>query len=156
MRSFDINVVSAARLARHYLAGMLQRDRGRIVFISSEAAVVPVPDLPCYSASKAAQLSLSRSLAELTRGSAVTVNAVVPGSAATAGNLARLTTLYPNLSPAAAEQAFMLAYQPTSLLGRLITPDEIAALVAFVASPRACAINGAALRVDGGILRSIF
>lgn len=155
-RSFDVNVTSAARLARHYLQRMLERRRGRLVFIASEAAIVPVVDLPSYSASKAAQLSLSRSLAELTRGTQVTVNAVIPGSAATAGNLARIALMYPDLDPVVAQQEFMAKNQPSSLLGRLVDPADIAALVVFVCSTQASAINGAALRVDGGILRSIY
>lgn len=155
-RSFEINVVAAARLSRHYLAGMLERGTGRMIFTASEAAIVPVVDLPSYSAAKAAQLSLSRSLAELTRGTAVTVNAVIPGSAATAANLERIARLFPDLPPAEAQRRFMAENQPSSLIGRLISPDEIAALVVFLAGAQSGAINGAALRVDGGILRSIY
>lgn len=154
-RLFEVNILSGVRLARAYLPGMLGKDSGRIVFISSESAVSPAPEMAHYSATKTMQLSLSRSLAELTRGTGVTVNCVLPGSTRTEGVDRFVQDLFPGLSPAEAERRFMADNRPTSLIQRLIDPAEIADLVAFVCSPRASAINGAALRVDGGLVRSI-
>ena len=154
-RLFEVNILSGVRLARAYLPGMLERNSGRIVFISSESAVSPAPEMAHYSATKTMQLSLSRSLAELTRGTGVTVNCVLPGSTRTEGVDRFVQDLFPGLSPAEAERRFMAENRPTSLIQRLIDPAEIADLVAFVCSPRASAINGAALRVDGGLVRSI-
>ncbi|SEF25236.1 SDR family oxidoreductase [Variovorax sp. NFACC27] len=156
LESFEVNVMSGVRLGRHYIQGMLQRGRGRIVFLSSEAAIVPAPELPHYSASKSMLLSVSRTLAELTRGSAVTVNAVVPGSTRTEGVRAFVQELFPELPYEEAERRFVAENRGTSIIARLIDPLEVADLVAFVCSRRASAINGAALRVDGGIVRSIY
>jgi 3-oxoacyl-[acyl-carrier protein] reductase len=153
---FGINVMSGIRLSRHYLQGMLNRDSGRIVFISSEAALTPAPELPHYSATKTMELSISRNLAELTRGSAVTVNAVLPGSTRTAGVRTFVQDLFPDLPYDEAETRYMAENRSTSIIGRLIDPAEIADLVAFVCSDRSSAINGAALRADGGIVRTVF
>ena len=156
LRLFEINVLSGVRLSRHYIGGMLARNRGRIVFISSEAAIAPAPELPHYSATKTMELSISRNLAELTKGSGVTVNAVLPGSTRTEGVKAFVQNLFPELPYADAEARFMRENRATSLIARLIDPAEVAAAVAFVCSGPAGAINGAALRVDGGIVRSVF
>lgn len=153
---FGINVMSGIRLSRHYIAGMLRRDSGRIIFISSEAALTPAPELPHYSATKTMELSVSRNLAELTKGSAVTVNAVMPGSTRTAGVKTFVQDLFPDLSYDDAEARYMAENRATSIIGRLIDPGEIADLVAFVCSDRSSAINGAALRADGGIVRTVF
>ena len=153
---FGINVLSGVRLTRHYIGGMLARGTGRVVFISSEAALSPAPELPHYSATKTMELSISRNFAELTKGTGVTVNAVLPGSTRTDGVQEFVQNLFPELPYEKAEAAFMADNRSTSLLARLIDPDEIAAVVAFVASARASAINGSALRADGGIVRTVF
>jgi 3-oxoacyl-[acyl-carrier protein] reductase len=156
LRLFETNIMSGVRLSRHYLKKMLEKKIGRIVFISSEAAISPSPEMPHYSATKTMQLSISRSLAELTRGTQVTVNTVMPGSTKSEGVLKLVQQLFPDLSPEDAEHRFMRENRPTSLIERLLNPEEIANLVAYVSSPLASGINGAALRVDGGLVRSIF
>jgi 3-oxoacyl-[acyl-carrier protein] reductase len=156
LRLFEINVLSGVRLARHYLKAMLARGTGRIIFIASEAAVSPSPEMAHYSATKTMQLSVSRSLAELTKGTAVTVNTIMPGSTKTEGVAKFVQDLFPGVPPDEAERQFMRKNRPTSLLERLIQSEEIADFVTFVSSPRASAINGAALRVDGGLIRSVF
>lgn len=153
---FGINVLSGVRLTRHYIGGMLARGSGRVVFISSEAALTPAPELPHYSATKTMELSISRNFAELTKGTGVTVNAVLPGSTRTEGVREFVQNLFPDLPYEQAEARFMADNRSTSLLARLIDPDEIADVVAFVASARASAINGSALRADGGIVRTVF
>ena len=153
---FGINVLSGVRLTRHYIGGMLARGTGRVVFISSEAALTPAPELPHYSATKTMELSISRNFAELTKGTGVTVNAVLPGSTRTEGVQEFVQNLFPERPYEQAEARFMADNRSTSLLARLIDPDEIAAVVAFVASARASAINGSALRADGGIVRTVF
>lgn len=152
-RVLEVNVLSGVRLARHYLGAMLERGSGRVIFIASEAAIVPPADMASYSASKAMQLSLSRSLAELTKGSAVTVNTVMPGTTKTEGVVDLVQERFPDLSVDEAGRRFVRVERATSLIGRLIEPDEIGTFVAYLASPLAGAINGAALRVDGGIVR---
>jgi 3-oxoacyl-[acyl-carrier protein] reductase len=151
-RVLEVNVLSGARLARHYLKRMLERGTGRVIFIASEAAIMPPPDMAGYSGSKAMQLSLSRSLADLTKGTAVTVNTVMPGTTKTEGVIELVHGLYPDLSVEEAGRRFVREERATSLIQRLIEPEEIGNLVAFVASPLAGAINGAALRADGGIV----
>jgi 3-oxoacyl-[acyl-carrier protein] reductase len=135
---------------------MLSQGTGRVVFISSEAAISPAPELPHYSATKTMELSISRNLAELTKGTGVTVNAVLPGSTRTEGVKKFVQDLFPQLSYAEAESRFMSENRPTSLIARLIDPMEIASTVAFVCSNHASAMNGAAIRVDGGIVRTVF
>jgi 3-oxoacyl-[acyl-carrier protein] reductase len=153
---FEVNIMSGVRLARHYLQKMLAKKYGRMVFISSESGVNPAPEMAHYSATKTMQLSISRSLAELTKGTAVTVNTVMPGSTKTEGVAKFIQDIFPDLSPADAEREFMRKNRPTSLIERLIDPAEIADAVAFLCSGRASAVNGTALRVDGGLVRNIF
>jgi len=155
-RLFEANIMSGVRLSRHYLKSQLERGTGRIIFIASEAAISPSPEMAHYSATKTMQLSISRSLAELTKGTAVTVNTVMPGSTKTEGVAKLVSDIFPALSPDEAERRFMSENRPTSLIGRLIDPREIADFVAYLSSPRASAINGAALRIDGGLVRSVF
>jgi 3-oxoacyl-[acyl-carrier protein] reductase len=155
-RLFEVNIMSGVRLARHYLKGMLAQKTGRVIFISSESAISPSPEMAHYAATKTMQLSIARSLAELTKGTAVTVNAVLPGSTLTEGVEKFVGDIFPDLTPAEAQKKFMQQNRPTSLLERLINPAEIADAIAFVSSGRASAINGAALRVDGGLVRSVF
>lgn len=155
-RLLEVNVLSGVRLSRHYLKGMLTRNSGRLVFISSESGISPAPEMAHYSVTKTAQLSLSRSLAELTKGTEVTVNTVLPGSTRTESVIEFIKDVFPGIPAAEAEKRFVVENRNTSLLQRLIAPEEIADLVTFVCSPRAAAINGAALRADGGIVRSVF
>lgn len=157
LRMFNINVLSAVRLSRHYLPKMLGDSSGRVVLLASEAALMPAPEMVHYSASKAAVLSLSRSLAELTKGTAVTVNAVVAGSTKTDGVAAFIGSMFPGVPFDEAEATFMGpgSGRSTSLIQRLIHPQEIADFIAYLASPLASAVNGAALRVDGGLVRSM-
>jgi 3-oxoacyl-[acyl-carrier protein] reductase len=154
-RLFEVNVLSGVRLARHYLKGMLERGKGRIIFISSESAINTAPEMAHYSATKLMQLSVSRSLAELTRGTEVTVNTVMPGSTMTESVRKFVGDVFPGLSQEEAEARFIKENRPTSIIGRFIRPEEIGDAVAFVASARASAMNGAAVRVDGGIVKSV-
>lgn len=155
---FEVNVMSGVRLARHYLPGMLSKGTGRLVFLASEAAVMPAAEMVHYSASKTMVLGVSRGLAELTKGSAVTSNAIVAGSTKTDGAVSFIGDLYPGVPFDEAEAAFMGpgSARSTSLIGRLIKPQEVGDLVAYVSSPLAAAINGSALRIDGGLVRSVF
>jgi 3-oxoacyl-[acyl-carrier protein] reductase len=155
-RLFEINIMSGVRLSRYYLNRMLKRGTGRIVFISSESGLNPAPEMAHYSATKTMQLAISRSLAELTKGSKVTVNSVLPGSTRTEGVKSFVRDVFPGLSDEEAEKRFMAENRSTSLIQRLIAPGEVADLVTFVCSDLASAVNGAALRVDGGIVRSVF
>jgi len=152
---FEVNVLSGVRLSRHYLKKMLSRNSGRIIFISSESAINPAPEMAHYSATKLMQIAVSRSLAELTKGTNVTVNSVMPGSTKTAGVEKFIQDVFPGVEYETAEKRFMKENRPTSLIGRLILPEEVAAFVAFICSPLASAINGACLRVDGGLIRSV-
>ena len=156
LRLFEVNILSGVRLSRHYLRRMLEKKSGRVIFISSESGVSPSPEMPHYAATKTMQLSISRSLAELTKGTAVTVNTLMPGSTLTEGVARFVQDLFPGLSVAEAGRRFIRENRPTSLVERLLQPEEIAAFVAFVSSPVASGINGAALRVDGGLVRSVF
>ncbi|WP_459558019.1 SDR family NAD(P)-dependent oxidoreductase [Lacunimicrobium album] len=153
---FDVNIMSGVRLSRHYLKGMLERNRGRVIFISSESGINPAPEMAHYSATKTMQLAISRALAEMTKGTKVTVNSVLPGSTKTEGVEEFIGQVFPGLKGEEAEKKFVAENRPTSLIARLINPKEIGDVVAFVSSPLASAINGAAVRVDGGIVRNIY
>lgn len=154
-RMFETNVWSGVRLARTYMKGMLARGQGRVIFISSEVALTPMAAMAHYSASKATQLSISRSLAELTKGTAVTVNAVLPGPTETESLKGFIESVNPGLSYAEAERKFMRENRPSSLIYRLAKPAEVANVVAFLASERAAVINGAAIRAEGGTVQTI-
>jgi 3-oxoacyl-[acyl-carrier protein] reductase len=154
-RLFDVNIMSGVRLTRHYLRAMLTRNAGKVLFMSSESALNPAPEMAHYSATKTMQLSLSRSLAELTKGTNVTVNSVLPGSTRTEGVEKFVQDVFPDLPYDQAEKKFMQENRATSLIERLIDPQEIASFVTYLCSPKSSAINGAALRVDGGIVRAI-
>jgi 3-oxoacyl-[acyl-carrier protein] reductase len=153
---FEINVMSGVRLARHYLPGMLARNAGRVVFVSSESAINPAPDLPAYSTTKTMQLSLARNLAEMTKGTSVTVNSVLPGPCATEGVARLIADLFPGVDAEAAQRKFIAENRPTSLIQRLTQPEEVADFVTFLASERTSIVNGAALKIDGGLIRSVF
>jgi len=157
LRLFETNVLGGIRLARHYLPSMIARNWGRVIFISSESSVMTPGDMIHYGMTKTAQLAVSRGLANQTKGTAVTVNAVLPGPTMSEGivDFLKGQASTPNASAEQAEREFFEKSRATSLLQRLIKPEEVAALVAFVASPAASAINGAALRVDGGVAPTI-
>jgi 3-oxoacyl-[acyl-carrier protein] reductase len=154
-RMFETNVWSGVRLARTYMKAMLERGHGRVIFISSEVALTPMAAMAHYSASKATQLSISRSLAELTKGTTVTVNAVLPGPTETDSLKSFIESVNPGLPYAEAERKFMDENRPSSLIYRLAKPAEVANVVAFLASERAAVINGAAIRAEGGTVQTI-
>jgi len=156
-RFFEVNVLSGVRLSRHYIGPMLRKNWGRIVFISSESAVQIPVEMIHYGMTKTAQLAVSRGLAETTKGTGVTVNAVLPGPTASEGvsDFVEKLAKGQGVDIASVEREFFREARPSSLIQRFATPAEVAALVAFVSSPLASAINGAALRVDGGVVRSI-
>ena len=155
-RFFEVNVLSGVRLSRAYLPGMKQRDWGRIVFISSESGIQIPVEMIHYGTTKTAQLAVSRGLAETCAGTGVTVNAVLPGPTRSAGLDEFVTQLSGGQPFEQFEKEFFTSVRPSSLLKRFETPQEIASLVTFVCSPVASGINGAALRVDGGVVRSCF
>lgn len=156
-RFFEVNVVSGARLARHYFPRMLARDWGRIVFVASESALVIPGEMIHYGMTKTAQLAIARGLAEQTRGTGVTVNSVMPGPTRSEGivDFIRSVVDDKDAPEAAREAAFFEKMRPLSLIRRLIEPEEIAAQVALLASPLGAITNGAAIRVEGGIVPTI-
>lgn len=154
---FDINVMSGIRLSRFYMQKMLANNWGRVVFISSESGLQIPTEMIHYGMSKTAQLSLTNGLAQLTKGTGVTVNAVLPGPTFSDGAerfFGELATQR-NVTIQEVERRYFTETRPLSLLQRFISPDEVAATVAFVSSPWAAATNGASLRVDGGILKGL-
>jgi NAD(P)-dependent dehydrogenase (short-subunit alcohol dehydrogenase family) len=154
----ETNFLSGVRLSRHYLPRMKRRDWGRILFISSESAVnIPV-EMIHYGVTKTMQAALARGLAETTSGTAVTVNSVLAGPTRSEGVEKFITDMAQSkgVTPAQVEKEFFKNVRPSSLLQRFATTDEVAALVTYLASPLSAATNGAALRVEGGLLRSIF
>ena len=156
LRFFEVNVLSGVRLARQYFPLMLQQNAGRILFISSESALQIPAEMVHYGTTKTAQLAVARGLAELTKGTAVTVNSVLPGPTASEGVEEFLKQLAgAGKTRAEAEHEFFRDARPSSLLQRFITPEEVANMVAYLCSPLAAATNGASVRVDGGVVRSI-
>ena len=155
-RLIEVNVMSGVRLSRHFLKGMIARNEGRVIFVASELGINPAPEMAHYSATKTMEISVSRNLAELTKGTNVTVNAVLPGPVNTEGVGTFIANVFPELPRAEAQRKFMRENRPTSLIQRLSEPEEIADFVTFLASRRASAVNGAALKVDGGMIRSVF
>lgn len=156
-RFFDVNVMSGVRLSRHYLRGMLARDWGRIVFISSESALQIPVEMIHYGMTKTAQLAIARGLAERTRGTRVTVNSVLPGPTKSEGvsEFVKALAAQKGMSEAAVEKEFFSTARPSSLIARFADPLEVANLIVYTASAAASATTGAALRVDGGVVRSI-
>jgi NAD(P)-dependent dehydrogenase (short-subunit alcohol dehydrogenase family) len=157
LRLFEANVLSGIRLARHYVQGMRARNWGRIIFVSSESAVQIPTEMIHYGVTKTAQLAVARGLAETLAGTNVTVNSVLPGPTASEGVGAFVARLAAErgLDPSAVEREFFTTTRPSSILQRFATPAEVAALIAYVCSAQASATTGAALRVDGGVVRAI-
>lgn len=156
-RFFEVNVLSGVRLSRHYFPRMREKNWGRILFVSSESGIQIPAEMIHYGVTKTAQLAVSRGLAETTTGTGITVNSILPGPTASEGVVSFVDRLASDSGTdrAAFEKEFFHTMRPTSLLQRFERPEEIAALAVFLSSPLASAINGAALRVDGGVVRSI-
>jgi NAD(P)-dependent dehydrogenase (short-subunit alcohol dehydrogenase family) len=156
-RFFEVNVMSGVRLSRAYLPGMLKRNWGRVVFISSESALNIPTEMIQYGTTKTAQLAISRGLAKLTRGTAVTVNSVLPGPTMSEGVETFVKDLARQNGQSEEEAAanFVKQHRPSSLLQRFASVEEVANMVVYVASKQASATNGAALKVEGGIVNTI-
>jgi 3-oxoacyl-[acyl-carrier protein] reductase len=156
-RFFETNVMSGVRLSRHYLPAMLTRNSGRILFVSSESAVHVTAGQLHYAVTKTALLALSRGLAEMTRGTEVTVNTILPGPTATEGvdTMIEGVAGQTGMSRDQIVEHFFATDQAGSLLQRLATPDEVANLIAYLASPLASVTNGAVVRAEGGTVASI-
>jgi len=153
----ETNFMSGVRLCRHYLPRMLFNDWGRVIFIASESAVnIPV-EMIHYGVTKTMQVALARGLAETTAGTGVTVNSVLAGPTKSEGveDFVKSMAQAKNLSPAQVEEEFFKTVRPSSLIQRFATPMEVAYMVAYLSSPLAAATNGAAVRAEGGLLRSI-
>lgn len=157
-RFFEVNVLSGARLARLVLPGMRKANWGRIIFISSESGMHIPAEMVHYGMTKAAQIAVARGIAETVAGTGITVNSVLPGPTKSRGVGGFVESLAKErgISAAQFEQEFFAHVRPTSLLKRFATTQEVAAMVAYVASPLASATTGAALRVDGGTVKSAF
>jgi NAD(P)-dependent dehydrogenase (short-subunit alcohol dehydrogenase family) len=157
-RFFEINVMSGVRLARHYLAGMLKKNWGRMIFISSESAVQIPVEMVHYGMTKTAQVAVARGIAESVAGTGVTVNSILAGPTESegVGVFVEAMAKQQKKSKAEVEEAFFKHARPSSLLKRFATPDEIAALAIYLAGELSSATNGAALRADGGVVRAIF
>jgi len=156
-RFFEVNVLSGVRLSRHYMGAMKRQNWGRIVFISSESALQIPAEMIHYGMTKTAQLAIARGLAETTAGTGVTVNSVLPGPTASeaAEEFVAKMAQDTGVERASIEHDFFERVRPSSLLKRFATTEEVGSVVAFVCSPLASAINGTALRADGGVVRSI-
>jgi len=154
---FEINVMSGIRMTRHYLPAMTKRGWGRVVFISSESALAIPKEMIDYGMTKTALLAISRGVAESVAGTGVTVNAILPGptSSEILSNWMKTQAETEGITQAQAERNFLKTMRPTSLLGRFTTTDEVANMVVYVCSEQASGTTGAALRVDGGVLRQI-
>jgi NAD(P)-dependent dehydrogenase (short-subunit alcohol dehydrogenase family) len=156
MRFFEVNVLSGVRLSRAYLPAMKRANWGRILFISSESGIQIPAEMIHYGLTKAAQIAVARGLAETVAGTGITVNSVLPGPTRSRGVNDFITPLGAGENFEAFQTQFFEKFRPTSLLKRFETPEEIASFVTYVASPLASGITGAALRVDGGVVKSAF
>ncbi|MEH2403828.1 SDR family NAD(P)-dependent oxidoreductase [Nostoc sp.] len=157
LKILEVNVLSGVRLSRQYLQKQLEQNWGRIIFISSESGIQIPVEMIHYGTTKTAQLAIARGLAEITVGTGVTVNSVLPGPTRSEGVEEFLTKLAQErgISLAEVEAEFFQNVRPTSLIKRFASNEEVAAIVVYLSSPVASATNGAALRVDGGVIRSI-
>jgi NAD(P)-dependent dehydrogenase (short-subunit alcohol dehydrogenase family) len=158
LRLFEVNVLSGIRLSRHYLPGMLKKKWGRVIFISSESAQHIPAEMIHYGMTKTAQVAVARGIAESVAGTGVTVNSILAGPTASEGAVTFVEGLakQQGISTPEFEKQFFSTVRPTSLLKRFETPEEVGAVVAFVASTQAISINGSAVRAEGGVVRSIF
>jgi NAD(P)-dependent dehydrogenase (short-subunit alcohol dehydrogenase family) len=156
-RFFEVNVMSGVRLSRAYMRAMLERNWGRVVFLSSESALNIPPDMIHYGFTKTAVLAIARGLAKRVAGTGVTVNSVLPGPTLTEGveDMLKATAENTGQSIEQAAQAFVEATRPSSIIRRMATPEEVANMVVYAVSPQASATTGAALRVDGGVVDTI-
>lgn len=154
---FQLNVMSGVRLSRHYLPRMVAKGWGRVVFVSSESAVNIPKEMLDYGMTKTAQLAVSRGLAEAVAGTGVTVNAVLPGPTRSEilGNFLAKQAETNGVTQEEAEQGFLAALRPTTLIRRFATTDEVANMIVYICSEQASATSGAALRVDGGVVRFV-
>src|SRR5258708_8198739 len=157
-RFFDVNVLSGARLLRLYLPSMRQRNWGRIIFISSESGYQIPAEMIHYGMTKAAQIAVARGLAETTAGTGIAVNTVLPGPTRSrgVGDFVADWAAKTGKSPQTVENEFFKNARPTSLIKRFATPEEVAAMLTSVPTPLPAPPNGAALRVDGGVVKSAF
>ncbi|HEY4214607.1 MAG TPA: SDR family NAD(P)-dependent oxidoreductase [Steroidobacteraceae bacterium] len=157
MRFFEVNVLSGVRLSRHYVRGMRARNWGRIVFVSSESGLQIPTEMIHYGVTKTAQIAVARGLAETLVGTDVTVNSVLPGPTASEGvsGFVGQMAKAQGKDEGTIEREFFKTARPSSIIQRFATTDEVGALIAFVCSAQASATTGAALRVDGGVVRAI-
>ncbi len=157
MRFFEVNVMSGVRLSRHYVRGMRARNWGRIVFVSSESGLQIPAEMIHYGMTKTAQLAVARGLAETLAGTGVTVNSVLPGPTASegVGQFVAQMAAARGVDAATVEREFFATARPSSVIRRFATPEEVAAMIVYICSAPASATTGAAVRVDGGVVRSI-
>ena len=157
-RFFEVNVLSGVRLSRLYLPRMRQADWGRIIFISSESGLQIPAEMIHYGVTKTAQIALARGIAETVAGTGITVNTVLPGPTRSrgVGDFVEAMSQQAGMTAAEFEADFFARARPTSLIKRFATPEEVASMVVYLASPLASATTGAALRVDGGVVKSAF
>ncbi|UAL12008.1 SDR family NAD(P)-dependent oxidoreductase [Caulobacter segnis] len=154
---FEVNVMSGVRLSRGYFPGMLERNWGRVIFISSESGLAIPGEMVHYGMTKSAQLAVARGMAQQTKGTGVTVNSVLPGPtrAEAIADFLKSVSSNPEGTTAEHEAEFFAKHRSSSLLQRMIEPQEIASLVAYVASPLSAATNGASLKAEGGLVTTI-
>jgi NAD(P)-dependent dehydrogenase (short-subunit alcohol dehydrogenase family) len=158
LRFFEVNVLSGVRLSRHYLPGMLKKNWGRVIFISSESAQQIPAEMIHYGMTKTAQVAVARGLAESVAGTGVTVNSILAGPTASEGAAVFVEGMakQQGVTKAEIEKRFFATVRPSSLLKRFETTEEVAAVAAFLASSQATAVNGSAVRAEGGVVQSIF
>ena len=153
-RVLELNLMSGVRLSKRYLPGMRAKDWGRVVFVSSESGLQIPSEFPHYGVAKAAVIALARAVAETLVGTGVTVNSVLPGPTLAEGLQRRLAADSRSAEEFAEE--FFTRFRPTSLIRRFAQPDEVANMIVYLCTPAASATHGAALRVDGGVVKSAF
>jgi NAD(P)-dependent dehydrogenase (short-subunit alcohol dehydrogenase family) len=157
MRFFEANVMSGVRLSRHYLTGMREKSWGRIIFVSSESAVQIPAEMIHYGMTKTAQVAVARGISETVAGTGITVNSVLAGPTRSEGVETFISQMgvQKGSDSAAFEKEFFKNIRPSSLLQRFASTDEVANMIVYLSSPLASATNGAAIRVDGGVIRAI-